>query len=208
MGLKLLIADRHTLMIAGIRAALSEATDIEVVAETTSGARVLPLVARTSPDIVLLGLRLPELDGLSCIDRLHARHPQVKTVILASGNDPHIVDATFRHGASAFIAKSIDPDALAPALREIAASNIVYLPPRTTAAPVGHVLSPRELEMLTALANGRSNKQIARDLWLSEQTVKGYLTRLYRKLAVSGRTAAVHYAYDHGLIENPLLLSA
>jgi DNA-binding NarL/FixJ family response regulator len=207
VGLRVLIADRHRLMIAGIRRALSGATDIEVVGTTTSGARVLPLVARTSPDIALVGLRLPELDGLGCIDALHVRHPEVKTVILSSGDDPRIVEATFRHGGAGLIVKRIDPAALPRVLREIAAGDGFSFPP-TAASGTLSALTPREREMLMALAAGRSNKQIARELWLTEQTVKYHLTNLYRKLGVTGRTAALNYAYEHGLIENPLLLSA
>jgi DNA-binding NarL/FixJ family response regulator len=132
----------------------------------------------------------------------------VKTVILSSGDDPRIVEATFRQGAAGFIVKSIDSVALAPALHEIAAGNIVYFSPNTIAETILSALTRREHEMLMALADGHPNQQIARELGLAEQTVKFHLTNLYRKLGVSGRTAAVHYAYDHGLIEHPLLLSA
>jgi DNA-binding NarL/FixJ family response regulator len=210
MRLKVVIADAHRLMLEGIRLALADAPDIEVVGETTSGAQVLPLVGRTSPDLVLLGLRLPGMDGLRCLDALRERFPEVKAAVLGSSDEPGVVEAAFRHGAAGFVVKRIDPPDLAPVIRQIVDGNVYYPLEATVAAAEAHepVLTRREVDILRALADGLSNREIARRFWLSEQTIKFHLTNIYRKLGVCNRTAAVHHAYEHGLIENPLLTAA
>ena len=109
MRLKLLIADDHQLMLEAIRMALADAPDIEIVGETNSGAQVLPLVRQTSPDVVLLDLRMPGMDGLRCLEALRQRHPDVKTVVLSGSEEPEVIEAAFQRGAAAFIVKRIDP---------------------------------------------------------------------------------------------------
>jgi DNA-binding NarL/FixJ family response regulator len=210
MRLKVLIADAHRLMLAGIRLALADAPDIEVVGAATSGAQVLPLVARTSPGLVLLDLRLPGMDGLRCVDALRERFPEVKAVLLSGTDETEVVEAAFRHGAAGFVLKRIDPADLAPVLRQIADGNVYYPHGTDALAADGpeSMLTRREGDILRAVADGLSNKEIARQLWLSEQTIKFHLTNIYRKLGVCSRTAAVHHAYEHGLIENPLLTAA
>ena len=207
MRLKLLIADDHELMLEGVRLALAEAADMEVVGTTTSGSQVLPLVRQTSPDVVLLDLRMPGMDGLRCLEALRERHPAVKAVVLSGCEEPDVVEAAFRRGAAGFIVKRIDPADLAAVIRQIVDGNVYY--PLEMRAPVAEVvdlgLTQRESDILKALADGLSNKQIARQFWLSEQTIKFHLTNIYRKLGVSSRTEAVRHAYENGLIENPLL---
>jgi DNA-binding NarL/FixJ family response regulator len=207
MRLKLLIADDHQLMLEGIRLALSDADDIEIVGETSSGAEVLPLVRQTSPDVVLLDLRMPGMDGLRCLESLRQRHPELKTVVLSGSDDPDVIDAAFQRGAAAFILKRIDPLDLAPVIRQALDGNVFYpVEARPVAAEApGSGLTTREADILKALAEGLSNKQIARQFWLSEQTIKFHLTNIYRKLDVGSRTEAVRHAYEHGMIENPML---
>jgi DNA-binding NarL/FixJ family response regulator len=210
MRLKLLIADDHELMLEGIRLALAQAPEIEIVGATTSGSQVLPLVRQTSPDVVLLDLRMPGMDGLRCLEALRERHPDVKTVVLSGCEEPDVVEAAFRRGAAGYIVKRIDPSDLPSVVRQIVDGNVYY--PLEARAPVTEVvdlgLTQREDDILKALADGLSNKQIARQFWLSEQTIKFHLTNIYRKLGVSSRTEAVRHAYEHGVIENPLLRAA
>ena len=204
--LKVLIADDHRLMLHAIRLALAESEDIEIVAEADSGTKVVPLVGQTSPDIVLLDVRMPGIDGLTVLERLRERYPQVRVAMLSAVDDPTVVKAAFSRGASAFIVKHIDPRDLAAALRQ-AIEGAVF-------QPLGLLengnngndadLSKRELTILQALQSGLSNKQIAKDLFLAEQTVKFHLTNIYRKLGVASRTEAVRYAYEHGLVEHPI----
>ena len=119
--LKVLIADDHELMLEAIRIALAQATDeFEVVASTSRGPQVLPLVGQMQPDIVVLDLRMPGMDGLTCLEHLRKRHPNVKAVVLSGVEDPAVVRSAFARGATAFIRKHIDPRDL-PALMQEAA---------------------------------------------------------------------------------------
>jgi DNA-binding NarL/FixJ family response regulator len=212
--LKVLVADDHELMVEAVRLTLAEAEDdFEIVATTTRGQQVLPLTAQTQPDIVMLDLRMPGMDGLTCLELLRKRHPNVKTVVLSGLEEPSVIRSAFSRGAIAFIRKHVEPRDLASALRQ-AVHGTVAQPvfggaeegESTPADGLG--LSERELSILRALGDGMSNKQIAKQLWLAEQTVKFHLTNIYRKLNVATRTEAVNAAYRHGLLETPLLATA
>jgi DNA-binding NarL/FixJ family response regulator len=212
--LKVLVADDHELMLAAVRLALADANDeFEIVAATTRGQQVLPLVARTQPDLVLLDLRMPGMDGLTCLELLRQRHPKIKTVVLSGVDEPNVIRSAFSRGAVAFIRKHVEPRDLASALRQAVNGSVTQpiFGENEQAEPAAGAdigLSDRELDILTALGEGKSNKQIAQQLWLAEQTVKFHLTNLYRKLEVSSRTEAVNAAYRRGLLESPLLAAA
>ena len=211
MGLRLLVADDHKLMLAAVRTALADAADIEIVGEANAGQEVLPLVGRTTPQVALLDLRMPGMDGLRCLELLHERHPSVKPIVFSGNDDPAAAEASFARGAVAYIHKTIDPCDLAAIIRQAVAGNVHFAVsnPAPVADPSSEWdLTPRETEILHALAEGQSNKQIAKKLWLSDQTIKYHLTNIYRKLRVISRTEAVHAAYEHGLIENPVLRMA
>jgi DNA-binding NarL/FixJ family response regulator len=205
--LKVLIADDHRLMLHAIRLSLEGQDDIEIVAEADSGTKVIPLVGQTNPDLVLLDVRMPGIDGLTVLERLRARYPEVRVAMLSAIDDPSVIQAAFTRGASAFIVKHIDPRDLAAAIRQ-AVEGAVFQPLGLLDKALDKAnqadLSKRELTILQALQSGLSNKQIAKELFLAEQTVKFHLTNIYRKLGVSSRTEAVRYAYEHGLVENPL----
>jgi len=207
--LKVLIADGHRLMLRVLRVSLEEAEGFEVVGEARYGSQVLPLVRKLEPDLVLLGARMPEMDGLRALELIRRGHPDVKVVMFAGTDEPDAITAASEGGAAAFVAKTIDPGELPSALRQAAeatAFQVFGIPAedRTPAAREAG-LSKRELSILSALGSGLSNKQIAKELWLAEQTVKFHLTNIYRKLGVGNRTEAVRYAYRHGLVESPLL---
>jgi DNA-binding NarL/FixJ family response regulator len=210
--LKVLVADDHRLMLESIRLALEEDGEIEIVAEVESGTRVLPFVGQTSPDLVLLDVRLPGMDGLTVLERLRERYPDVRVVMISGIDDPSVIQAAFDRGASAFIVKRIDPRDLPSALRQ-AISRTVFQPlrrgerSRAEAPDIDVDLTKRELTILYALQRGETNKEIAEALCLAEQTVKFHLTNLYRKLEVGSRTEAVRYAYEHGIAERPRLAS-
>jgi DNA-binding NarL/FixJ family response regulator len=194
-------------MLEAIRAALADVEDIEIVGETRRGTQVLPLVAQIDPDIVLLDIRMPQMDGLTCLELIRKRHPKVRVVMLSGLEEPELIQNALNRGASAFIIKHIDPRDLASALRQ-AAEGTVYQTlgmPKVSAESVAREagLSEKELKILRALAKGLSNKQIASELWLAEQTVKFHLTNIYRKLGVANRTEAARYAFRHGLVESP-----
>src|SRR5262245_10946571 len=211
MRIKLLVADDHKLMLSAVRAALADAPDIDSAAEANSGSEVLPLVGRTSPDVVLLDLRMPGMDGLRCLELLHERHASVKSIVVSGNDDPAAVDASLSRGAVAFIHKTIDPGDLAAVIRQAVAGSVFFAVNNRPEVEEQHAdwdLTSRETEILLALAEGRSNKEIAGQFWLSEQTIKYHLTNIYRKLKVGSRTEAVHQAYEYGLIENPVLRMA
>jgi DNA-binding NarL/FixJ family response regulator len=206
--MRVLIADDHPLILAGIKRALEEDDQFEVVAEARVGSQVLPLISQTNPDLALLDLRMPEMDGLQCLDRIRQQHPKVKVVILSVSTDPEVVQTVLNHGAAAYIVKSVNPIDLSSALRQALDGTVftaVGLPEKRAQddAVKEAGLTERETAILKALAGGLSNKAIAKELWVAEQTVKFHLTNIYRKLDVANRTEAARYAYEHGLIDSP-----
>jgi DNA-binding NarL/FixJ family response regulator len=206
MAIKVLLADDHRLILAGIRRALEEVEDLEVVGEAESGSQVLPLIHQTDPDIVLLDLRLPDMSGLACLDSIRQRHPDVKVVILSAFNDAEHIQAAFQRGATAYIVKSVNPVDLPSALRQ-ALDQTVYQGVRVIGDVSGQAgeglgLTEREMSMLKALARGLSNQAISKEFWVTEQTVKFHLSNIYRKLGVANRTEAARFAYERGLVES------
>ena len=205
--LRVLLADDHPLVMAGIRGALGAEKDMEIAAEATSGAQVLPLVAHTSPDVALIDLRLPEVDGLTCLERIRERYPKVKVVILSVVDDPNQIARALERGACAYVVKSIDPSDLGAVIRQAISGSFYCVTglngnePRRQQNEAG--LSERESEILGGVARGLSNRAIAKELWLSDQTVKFHLHNIYRKLGVRNRTEAAKYAYEHGMAEAP-----
>jgi DNA-binding NarL/FixJ family response regulator len=205
--LKVLIVDDHRLMLRAIRASLSHQEDIEIVGEAESGDKVLPLVGQTGPDAVLLDVRMPGLDGLTVLERLREQYPRIAVVMLSGIDDPALVRAALERGASAFVLKHVDPRDLGSALRQ-SVNGAIFRPldllKTEGSALEGPSLTKRELSILVELPAGGSNQQIAKRLFLAEQTVKFHLTNIYRKLGVSTRTEALHHAYEQGLVERPL----
>jgi DNA-binding NarL/FixJ family response regulator len=206
--LKVVIADDHRLILDGIKRALEDDGGFEVVGEANTGERVLPVVARTNPDLVVLDLRMPGMDGLICLDQIRKRHPAVKVVVLSVSTDAKLIENVLKRGASAYIVKSVNPIDLPGALRQAVEGtvfNAIGLPDATAAgAAKAAGLTDRETVILGALARGLSNEQIGKELWVAEQTVKFHLTNVYRKLGVANRTEAARYAYQQGLVESPL----
>jgi len=206
--LKVVLADDHQLILDGIRHVLEHEKDFEVVGETRSGSQVLPLVARLRPDIVLLDLRMPGSDGLTCLTQIKKRFPKTRVVVLSASTDATVIEAVLRGGASAYVVKSVNPVDLPATLRHAIDETLytaIGLPAETgeTAAKAAG-LTDRETAILTALAKGLSNEAIGKELWVAEQTVKFHLTNIYRKLGVSNRTEAARYAFQQGLVDSPV----
>jgi DNA-binding NarL/FixJ family response regulator len=203
--LKLVVADDHGLMVEAVRIALDGRPEFEIVGLAESGSQVLPVVQQTKPDLLLLDLRMPGIDGLALIRLLQERLPSVKIAVLSGVDSDEVAEEALRRGASAFISKSVDPcelpDALTTAYETTVREPIGRAEPAQLPAVREAGLTDRELEILRALGEGHSNREIAKLLWLAEQTVKFHLTNIYRKLNVSSRTEAVHWAYRHGLLD-------
>jgi DNA-binding NarL/FixJ family response regulator len=203
--MKVLLADDHRLTLQGISRTLEDDDEIEVVGEAWNGSQVLPMIERTDPDVVLLDMRMPGLDGLACLDRIRKRYPKLNVVAISMSNDPEHIEAALRRGACGYIVKSINPSDLASAIRQAVEGNFYYaadLPSSEDAtASKATGLTEKELQILKAVARGLSNDAIGRELWLSEQTVKFHLHKIYRKLGLANRTEAARYAYERGLLD-------
>jgi DNA-binding NarL/FixJ family response regulator len=200
-----LIADDHRLMVEGTKQALERAGGFDVVGEAVNGGQVLPLIRRLQPDLVLLDLRMPQMDGLTCLTKIRKEFPDMKVAMLSVSQDPELIQTALKRGANAYIVKSIDPDDLAGALRQALEGNVFTTagitedPGERAAKDAG--LTERELGIIRAVARGLSNEAISKELWVAEQTVKFHLTNIYRKLGVTNRTEAARYAFEQGLVE-------
>ena len=205
---RVLLADDHRLILDGVRQALEESGEFEVVGEAMTGSQVLALVNKTSPDVVMLDIRMPGMDGLVCLDQIKKRNPEIKVIVLSASSDQKLIENVLKRGASAYIVKSVNPIDLPSVIRQ-AMEETVYtaigVPDDSSASAAKAAgLTSRELAILTALAQGSSNAAIAKQLWVAPQTVKFHLTNIYRKLNVANRTEAARYAYQQGLVESPL----
>jgi DNA-binding NarL/FixJ family response regulator len=210
MALKVLLADDHQLTLAGVRRVLEESGDMVVVGEAHTGADVLPLVRATEPDVVVLDLRMPKLDGLACLDLIRRHHPDLTVVMFSAASEPASISTAFQSGANAYVLKTVNPLDLPAAIRQAAEGTVYYPPPAASEPPAKDSadLTDRERAILTAVMRGLSNKAISQEFWVTEQTVKFHLSNVYRKLGVPNRTAAARFAHEHGLIEPDELRAA
>jgi two-component system response regulator DevR len=204
--MKLLLADRHRLVLEGLRAVLETVQDIEIVGETHRGSQILPLINRLQPEMVVLDLGMTEADGTSCLELLQARHPDVKVIVLGTSSDPDSGQAALESGADGYFAKTLGLDDLPAAIREVAEGTeyrAFGLPTTDTTSPALEAkgLTSREIVILRAAARGLSNRAIGTELWVTEQTVKFHLTNIYRKLNVGNRTEATRAALRMGVVD-------
>ena len=201
--MRILIADDNRLMLEGFRRALEPVDDIDVVGMTHVGSEVVPLVERRRPEIVAVELGMRTADGESCLDAIRRAHPDVKVVVVSASSSPLDIRSALARGARAFIVKTVNPLDIPSAIRQ-AYDETVYHAVGTQPEPDDVLrssgLTEREITTLKALARGLSNKAISEELWVTEQTVKFHLNNVYRKLGVDNRTAAVRYAFEHGLV--------
>jgi DNA-binding NarL/FixJ family response regulator len=206
--MRVVVADDHRLMLDGIRRALEADGSFEIVGETQDGSQVLAIVSRTRPDLVLLDVRMPQMDGLTCLDEIVKRYPDTKVVMLSASTSPELIATALRRGASAYLAKSVDPTDLPSTLRQVLDGNVWSGSDTVGGSESVDVsafgLTDREMSILQSLARGLSNAEIAKELWVTQQTVKFHLTNIYRKLGAKNRTQAIRIAQQHGLVDNPL----
>jgi NarL family two-component system response regulator YdfI len=226
--LRILIADDHLIIRQGLRLILETADDLELVGEAADGAEAVRLAAEFNPDVVLMDLRMPGMDGLTAIQHLHAEQPHVAVVILTTFNEDDLMMRGLRAGAKGFLLKDTDRDTLFATIRaaargetllrpDILARVLAYSPPAGPAQTQGPAqaalppaprrplegcgLSEREREVLAGVAQGERNKEIAARLGITERTVKAHLDSIYNKLGVDSRAAAVSVAHQRGLID-------
>jgi DNA-binding NarL/FixJ family response regulator len=204
--IKVLLADDHPLIIAGIRRTIEHLDDVEVVGEAHSGPELMQLVDRRRPDIVLMDLKMPGVAGVEAIERICETWPEIKTVILSACDDRVTIDAALTAGASAYVLKSANAVDIASVLRQASSGAVFHAPAHRPASsgapqvPLLPVLTDRERSILSAVASGMTSAAISRDLWISEHTIKFHLTNIYRKLGVVNRAGAVRYAFEHGIV--------
>jgi DNA-binding NarL/FixJ family response regulator len=206
--IRVVLADDHGLMRDAVRMVLEADGEIELVGEVGNGRELLPLVDRLQPDFILLDVQLPGVDGLACLEALATLHPNVKVAMLSAVDDRQVIDSAFRRGANAYIRKSVNPFDLPAAIRQIMEETVIHCPPDATGSDANARaagLSEKEASVLAELSQGHSNREIARRLWVSEQTVKFHLSNIYKKLGITSRTEALRYAYQHDLTAAPAL---
>ena len=213
MTIRVLLVDDQTLVRAGFRKLLDSEPDVDVVAEAGDGLEAIEAAGRFRPDVVLMDIRMPRLDGLRATARLLARVPATRVVVLTTFDLDEYVFEALRAGASGFLLKDAPPDELIHALRVVAAGDALLAPTVTrrliaefTRQPVPRSdpridrLTARERDVLTLAATGLSNAEIAARLYLAESTVKTHVTAVLTKLDLRDRTQAVVLAYETGLV--------
>jgi len=210
--LRVLVVDDQALVRAGFTSILQREDDIEVVGEAAGGVEALEAVARTHPDVVLMDVRMPRMDGIAATRQLRARHPAVRVVVLTTYDlDEYLLEA-LRAGASGFLLKDVRAEQLPGAVRAAASGDILLSGEptrrlaetfiRSSREPSARVngLPARELEVLRLVAEGLSNAQIAAALYLGETTVKTYVSRLLARFGVRDRVGLVIVAYEEGVV--------
>jgi DNA-binding NarL/FixJ family response regulator len=205
------LADEHPLWLETVQQVVED-VGVEVVGKANRSSEALRLIVEHTPDLLITGIRMPdgEIDGIALVRETMSRLPETKAIVLSMFEDPDHVEASFTAGASAYVFKSTHPDDLKSAIRQAFVPSVYFAPdarsngtPRVESAPEDAGLTRRELEILQLVAEGHSNAQLAKMLWVTEQTVKFHLSNIYRKLDVSNRTEASRWAQVHGLLTTP-----
>ena len=221
--IKVLIVDDHPLFRRGIRWTLDAAEDIEVIGEAETGEEALTFTERAFPDVVLVDINMPGLNGLEVARTIKRQHPRIRLVVLSNYEDDEQLFNAIKVGASAYSAKAVHPDTLLDIIREVSSgtyliNDTVMSRPHVAARVLNQFreitqtseesssslfapLTSREIEILDCIARGMSNKEIANQLSISGQTVKNHITSILAKLQVNDRTMAVIFAIQRGWIK-------
>ena len=208
--ISVLIVDDHPVVRRGLRALLEVQDGIEVTGEAGDGAAALALAAERAPDVILLDLKLPGMDGIAVLGELRTRNNPARVLVLTSATEPASASLAVRSGAAGMLYKDVDPDALVRAIRSVHDGHLLLAPEAAGSlvrsagswgpgAPGGGLdaLTSREREVLAELTKGRSNREIARALGVSEKTVKAHVSSVLAKLGVQDRTQAALLAVRH-----------
>lgn len=208
--IRLLVADDHPVVRQGLRSLLELQSDIEVVGEARDGFEAVALVESLLPDVVLIDLVMPKLDGIEAIRRIRAISPMTRAIVLTSFSEDDKIFPAVKAGAAGYLLKDIEPQQLVAAIRAVSRGEALLHP--AVAARLMHefaaaedrpagVLTIRETQVLRLIASGRSNKEIALDLVLSEKTVKTHVSNILAKLHLADRTQAALFAVRERLVD-------
>lgn len=207
---KILIADDHLIIRQGLRLILETEDDFEMVGEAADGAQALQLCANLHPDVVLMDLRMPNMDGITAIEKLRQAQPEIAVVILTTFNEDELMLRGIRAGAKGFLLKDTDRATLFDTIRAAARGETLLKPeimsrlldiaaaPAASSSPFH--LTEREKEVLAAVARGERSKEIALKLNITERTVKAHLASIYQKMGVDSRAGAIAVAAQNGLL--------
>ncbi|MGP3921899.1 MULTISPECIES: response regulator [unclassified Streptomyces] len=208
-SIRVLLVDDHQVVRRGLRTFLEVQDDIEVVGEAADGAEGVARAEELHPDVVLMDVKMPGTDGIEALRKLRALDSPAKVLVVTSFTEQRTVVPALRAGAAGYVYKDIDPDALAGAIRSVHAGHVLLQPEvawallsqeeATGGQGRGSSLTEREREVLALIADGRSNREIARALVLSEKTVKTHVSNILMKLDLADRTQAALWAVRHGV---------
>lgn len=207
--IKVLLVDDHQVVRKGLRTFLEVQDDIEVVGEAADGAEGVARAEELRPDVILLDVKMPGMDGIEALRRLRSLDSPARVLVVTSFTEQRTVIPALKAGAAGYVYKDVDPDALAGAIRSVHAGHVLLQPEVAGALLTqddsgggqgrGNALTEREREVLALIADGRSNREIARALVLSEKTVKTHVSNILMKLDLADRTQAALWAVRHGI---------
>jgi two-component system, NarL family, response regulator LiaR len=205
--IRVLVADDHGVVREGLRSFLALQDDIEVVGEAVDGEEAIEAVRRLSPDVALMDLVMPRMDGIEAIRHIRDESPQTRVIVLTSFVDEDKMLPAVRAGAAGYLLKDVEPQELVTAIRTVHGGAALLHPAvvaelvREAGSPRGDGLTEREREVLVLIARGRANKAIAFELGVSEKTVKTHVSNSLGKLGLTDRTQAALYAVREGLVD-------
>lgn len=209
--IRIVIADDHLIVRQGLQLILETEDGLELVGEASDGAEAIQRCAELKPDVVLMDLRMPGMDGLTAIEHLHVEQPQIAIVILTTFNEDELMLRGLRAGAKGYLLKDTDRQTLFSAIRAAARGETLFQPEvlsrllskvgeKSFTSSATFNLTEREHEVLVAVARGERSKEIALQLKITERTVKAHLASIYNKLGVDSRASAIAVASQHGLL--------
>lgn len=213
--IRVIIADDHVIMREGVALILNNMPDFDVVGQAANGKQAVELVESLQPDVALLDVTMPELNGIDAARLIHQFHPNTKTLMLTMHNDDAIFFDAVQAGASGYVLKGARPDELIQALKEVYNGNVYLSPPMTRKLVNSYLetadshkktrldlLTERELEVMRLLAQGLTNREVAEKLVISPSTVQTHRSHIMEKLNLSNRTELVHYVLQNHLLDS------
>jgi NarL family two-component system response regulator YdfI len=213
LPIRILIADDHLIVREGLRLIMDTEPGFELVGEASDGAEAVELATELQPDVILMDLRMPRVDGLTAIKRLQADHSEIAIVILTTFNEDELMRKGLQAGARGYLLKDTDRNTLFNTIRAAARGETLLQPEivqkllstpknkdKSSSSKIQGDLTERELEVLSGVARGQTSKEIAYHLGITERTVKAHLTSIYNKLGVDSRAAAVSEAMKQGML--------